>query len=58
MRSIHGDQVTDYCFLSTRLINRLRSETSEVPKEEMEHLAKGIEEAEKESANVQEVFAQ
>ncbi|MCO5583297.1 hypothetical protein L7F22_037207 [Adiantum nelumboides] len=41
-----------------RMINRLRSETSDVPKEEMEQIAKGIEDAEKESANVHEVFAQ
>lgn len=41
-----------------RLINRLRSETADVPKEEMEQIAKGIEDAEKESANVHEVFAQ
>lgn len=41
-----------------RLINRLRSETADVPREEMEKLAKGIEDAEKESANVKEVFAQ
>ncbi|UZJ57429.1 hypothetical protein CBS101457_006749 [Exobasidium rhododendri] len=40
-----------------RLINRLRTETSDVPKEEVDELKKGIEEAEKESANVQEVLA-
>lgn len=41
-----------------RLITRLRSDTSDVPKEEMDQIAKGIEDAEKESANVHEVFAQ
>lgn len=41
-----------------RLINRLRTETADVSKEEIDELQKGIEEAEKESANVKEVLAQ
>lgn len=45
-------------FSRNSLINRLRTETADVSKEEIDELQKGIEEAEKESANVKEVLAQ